>query len=118
MVRPIFVERYLYVGFRQLTLVWELKLHIPDIQSTLNPLVLVVGVYAQYLAGSFVKAFRMVQVLRPEQHTELVSLYHIGGVGEKKVGVGLQMNQATIGQKMAIAFHEVGGGKALACIFI
>ena len=42
--------------------------------------------------------------------------HHIGGVGEKEVGVGLQMDDATIDEELAIALHEIGRGKALAGI--
>jgi len=36
----------------------------------------------------------------------VVLLDKIGGVGEEKVGVGLQVDKATIGEEMTVAIQE------------
>lgn len=41
-----------------------------------------------------------------------VLLYHVFGVGEHEVAVGLYMNSAAVFQELTVAFHEVGGRKA------
>ena len=37
----------------------------------------------------------------------MVVLHHIGGVGEKEVGVGLEMDDAVVDEEAAVALHEV-----------
>ena len=46
----------------------------------------------------------------------MVLLDEIGGVGEEEVGVGLQMDEATVDKEMAIAIEEPCGGQSLAWI--
>ena len=47
---------------------------------------------------------------------QVVVLHHVGGVGEEEVGVGLQVDDATVDEEFAITLHEIGGGKTLAGI--
>ena len=41
-------------------------------------------------------------------------LYHVGGVGEEEVGVGLQVDEASVDEELAIAIQEIGAGESLA----
>ena len=65
-------------------------------------------------SGDRVAARRTIQVFRTEFQGQVVLLHHICGVGEEEVGVGLQMDDATIDEETAVAVHEVGGGETLA----
>jgi len=58
----------------------------------------------------------MIKIIGTEVCRECVGLYHILGIGEKEVGVGLEMNQSAIDKKAAITFHEIGGGEPFARI--
>ena len=46
----------------------------------------------------------------------MVVLHHVRGVGKEEVGIGLQVDDATIDEELAIALHEIGGRETLAGI--
>ena len=56
----------------------------------------------------------MVQVFRAEEQWQVVVLDHQCGVGEEEVGVRLQVDDASVLQKVAVALHEPCGGEPLA----
>ena len=56
----------------------------------------------------------MIEIGGTDVGWQVVFFHHAHGVGEKKVGVGLEMDKPSIHQKTAIAFHEVSGSEAFA----
>ena len=58
----------------------------------------------------------VIEVFRTEGYGQLVLFHHIGGIGEKEVGVGFQMYPSSISQETPVALHEEGGRKAFARI--
>ena len=60
MITSVFVKRYFYVSFFEQSGSRKLKLHVLDVQSTLNPLLFVVCLDTEYLPCGFVYAVGMV----------------------------------------------------------
>ena len=56
----------------------------------------------------------MIKVVCSFLNGQMVVLHHVGGVGEEEVGVGLQVDDAAIDEKLAIALHEIGRRESLA----
>ena len=54
-----------------------------------------------------------IEVFCTEYEGQVVLFDQVGGIGEEKVRVGLQMDEATIGEEMAIAVEEPRGGESL-----
>ena len=91
---------------------WKAELHVFYVQSALYPLRLVVGLYAQYALRLLVDALGMVEVDGFEQQGQPVVIDHDGRIGEEEVAVGLQVDDATVGEEASIAFEEEGAGEA------
>ena len=55
----------------------------------------------------------MIEVISTEFHRELVFFHHVLSIGEHKVTVRLEVNQAVRSQELTISVHEVSGSKSL-----
>lgn len=84
-ITTVFVEFYLNIRLHKFAFVRKQELHIPDVEPALNPLVLIIRVYAEDLASALVKPFGVVQVFRAQKDRKRVLLDHEGRVGEKEV---------------------------------
>ena len=85
LVRAIIIEWYLDVRFCKFSLAWQSEFEIAYVQSSLYPLRLIVGLYAEDGARLLVKALGVIEVLSAEEQWQVVFLHYIGGVGEEEV---------------------------------
>ena len=59
----------------------------------------------------------MIEIFGAEEQGQTVCLDHVGGIGEEEVGVGLQVDETSVNEKMAVAVHEISTGEPFAWIF-
>ena len=107
-VAAVLVQFYLYIGFLQLSALRKSELDVFYGQAAVQPLLFVIGADAE----NIIHQSGVVEVVGDELYGKPVLLYHVFGVGEHEVAVGLYMDSAAIFQELAVAFHEVGGRKA------
>ena len=84
-----------------------MELDVLDIQTTIQPLLFIIGLDAEYL----ISHAGVVQVFRHHIHRQPVSFNHVPGIGKHEVTVRLQMNDTVILQELAVALHEISGSK-------
>ena len=84
-----------------------MELDVLDIQTTIQPLLFIIGLDAEYL----ISHAGVVQVFRHHIHRQPVSFNHVPGIGKHEVAVRLQMDYAVILQELAVALHEISGSK-------
>ena len=107
-VAAVLVQFYLYIGFLQLSALRKPELDVFYGQAAVQPLLFVIGADAE----NIIHQSGVVEVVGDELYGKPVLLYHVFGVGEHEVAVGLYMDSAAVFQELAVAFHEVGGRKA------
>ena len=64
---------------------WKTELLILYVKSPLQPHTFVVGLDREYFLGFVVKPILVIKVFCTEDEWQIVSVYHIGGVGEEEV---------------------------------
>ena len=113
-VGTIGVHFNLYVGLLENTFLRQAEFEVFDGKAAAEPLVFIIGVYAQDAAHGRVGLCieRMIEVGCLEKHGQTVRANDEVGVGEEEVGISLQMYDAIIDQELAIAVEEEGGGEA------
>ena len=120
-VAAVFVERNLLLALRQLTLLRQAELQVLDVQPAAYPLLLVVGLYAQYalhlLVGPDAGQLLVVEIVGHVILWQVVVLHHQTRVGKKEVAVGFQVDEAAVLQEAAVSLQKVGGGQALGHLF-
>lgn len=116
MIAAVVIERYLYFRLYELTHTWEMELEILDVESPLYPHRLIVGTDAENLLRFIIQSIRVIEIGSAEKKRKMVVFYQKGCVGEEEIGVGLEMDEATINKEMAITFEKPGAGEPFAWI--
>ena len=86
-VAAVLVQFYLYIGFLQLSALRKSELDVFYGQATVQPLLFVIGTDAE----NIIHQSGVVEVVGDELYGKPVLLYHVFGVGEHEVAVGLSM---------------------------
>ena len=109
MIGTIVVELYFYIRLGQFASTRQTELDVSDVETTCQPHRFVVGLNAQQssVENGKLRLLVTIQVFCLVVNRQAVVLHHATGVGEKEVGVGLQMNRAAVDQKVPIALHEI-----------
>ena len=116
MVRAVVVEFNLHVGFLQHARTGQLELQVLDGEAAGEPHGLVVGLDGGRNAVAAL-GISGIEVGGAGEHRQVVVLNQTGGVGEKEIGVGLQVDDAAVGEEAAIAFQEPRRRQPLAGTF-
>ena len=93
-----------------------MELHVADIEATGNPLCFVESLDGQNFASLLIDTVGMIEIFGAEEQGQTVCLDHVGGIGEEEVGVGLQVDETSVNEKMAVAVHEISTGEPFAWI--
>lgn len=87
-IASVIIQLDFYFGLLQLTGMRQAEAQVFDVQSAINPLLLVIGLYAQntgLLRIGMLGQHAVIQVCSGEFHRKSVFLYHIVGVGKQEI---------------------------------
>lgn len=116
-VTTVFVQRNFNIRLFQRAIMGQTETDVLDVKPTLNPHTLIISLNVENRISHEFLGRVMIEIGGAEVGWQVVFFHHALGVGEKEVGVGLEMYKSSIHQKTAIAFHEESGREAFARVF-